>query len=443
MRTLFLLALVFVLSLYSNTAPAQQKNINGIVRDATGVIPAATVSLLNSKDSSWIQSALTDDKGAFTFADIPAGNYLVSVTAIEYTTVVQPSSNSPMTILLQKETTSLKEVSIAAKKPFIEMNLGKIVVNTEASPTTAGINVLELLRKMPGITVDMQGNISMQGKQGVQVMIDDRPTYLSADQLAEYLKSIPSDEIEQIELISQPLAKYDAAGNAGIINLKRKKIKKTGINGTATGTLGQGIYPFATASGLLSYRKNKLSLILSGNLHDGKGAATWNESQYLSDPQTGIPASLAYLHNNSHEEFAIYRLQLSADYRLTDKATIGLSANGRYHTNTSVDNVFSTTTDEQTNTTIYNSIYSPSHSLKEDLSANAYYMVKYNTARELDINLDYVSYSNSPYQSINNIAYDEQMLAMPNPVFLQSHQPSQINIYSVKADYTDTLSNGI
>src|SRR5271156_4270138 len=101
MRTFFLLSLATILSLYSNAAQAQQKNINGIVKDATGAIPTATVSLLNSKDSSWVQSELTDDKGAFTFTNVPSGNYLVSVTAIGYITTIQPTSDGPVNIQMQ------------------------------------------------------------------------------------------------------------------------------------------------------------------------------------------------------------------------------------------------------------------------------------------------------------------------------------------------------
>ena len=440
--------LLTICLLFSLHGIAQQATISGIVKDSAGTIAVANVALLHAGDSSWVKSGLTDDSGEFTLSGVPAGEYLMSVSVPGYKSALQPvtvtdGQQEPLTIVLQRDGTSLKAVTVTSKKPFIQMDLGKMVVNVDESPSSAGLNVLELLRKMPAVTVDNNGNISMQGKQGALVLIDDQPTYLSAEQLAEYLKSIPSDEVAQIELITQPSAKYDAAGNAGIINIKRKKIKKSGWNGTGTATVGQGVFPFALGSALVNYRKNKLNVMLSADEHKATGFADWQEYQLLSDPQSGSATSVTNIHSGSIEHFSIANARLAADYDITDKQTIGASVKVGYHTNSFVDNVQSSTYDEATNVTSYNTIVSPDGFIRKDLTADAYYAYKLSNDHSLNINLDYIAYNNSPYQDITNTAYDAQMQPLPGPLLLHSHQPTLINIYSIKGDYADTLKNGM
>ena len=136
----------------------------------------------------------------------------------------------------------LQEVLVSTKKPMIEQKIDRTVINVDASPSNAGSNVIEVLEKSPGVSVDKDGNISLKGKQAVLVMIDGRPSYLSPTDLYNYLKSLPSTAIDQIELMTNPPAKYDASGNAGVINIKTKKNKTIGFNGTYNASVGQGVY---------------------------------------------------------------------------------------------------------------------------------------------------------------------------------------------------------
>ncbi len=440
----FLLPVLFP----SSSAKAQQAVITGIVKDSAAIpIPAATVSLLNSKDSSWVGSVLTNDSGAFIINNVAPGNYLVSVTALSYapamqTVTVAINNNPPFIFILQRESSAIGEVTVTGRKPFIEMSTGKITVNVDGSPSAIGLNVLDLLRRMPGLIVDQAGNISMQGKQGVLVLIDDRPTYLSPEQLADYLKTIPADEVGQVELMTQPPARYDATGNAGIVNIKRKRIRKSGWNGIATLTAGQGVYPFGLGSALVNFKKNKLNLSLSADEHLATGFADWQEYQRLSNPQTGTLVSTTNMHSSSLEHFSIAGARLTADYDISAKTSIGASVRGGYHTNSFADNVSSTIYDVPANATTYNTIYSPESFIRKDFYANTYFSYKINKDRSINFNADYISYFNSPYQTINNTDYDAQMQPLPNPLLLQSHQPTLINVYSFKGDYTDTLKDG-
>jgi len=439
-------SLLTALLIFCHIGAAQaQATVAGIIKNEVSAIPTATVSLLTS-DSNWLRSVLADDNGRFIMDKVPVGNYIVTATAMGYTTAMQiiaVKDSTPLSIslLLQKKTNSLKEVAVSGKKSFIEVGLGKTVVNVDASPTAAGSNVLELLRRSPGIIVDQNGNISMNGKQDVLVLIDDRPTYLSAEQLADYLKTISANEVSQLELITQPSAKYDAAGNAGVINIKRKKNRNKGLNGTATLSYRQFNYATVTGNFLLNYKKDKLNLSLSGGDHEATGFADYTEDLYVTNPSTGV-VSYTHVHSHPIERFSIANLQLTADYDLTNKATIGTSVRYDYHTNTMRDNVYATTTSPAT-PTAYNNIVNPDGFIRKDVIANAYYKKEIKKDDELSINFDYLSYLNSPHQSIANTNYDADMQPLPNALYLRSTQPTLINVYSTKIDRSLTLKDGI
>src|SRR5439155_17348898 len=228
-----------------------QSTIKGTVREENGnPVEAASISLLNGSDSLAYKMSLTDKEGKFGFFAIPAGVYHVKVSAVGHGTINGagfPVSNGTKAIevpvfILKKQNNELQSVAVVIKKPFIEQKSDRILVNVDASPANAGTSVMDVLEKSPGVSVDKDGNISLKGKQGVTIMIDNRPTYMSGVQLATYLKSLPASAIDQLEIMSNPSAKYDAAGNSGIINLKTKKNKARGFNGSATLTYTQGEY---------------------------------------------------------------------------------------------------------------------------------------------------------------------------------------------------------
>ncbi len=430
------------------SATAQHAGIRGVVRDPRDVLIVASVSLLNANDSSWIRTELSDDKGEYKFTNIVSGEYVISATSMGYKTCMQPVSVTDnglkvIDIIMQAADASLAEVTVTGRKSFIEMGLGKITVNVDASASSMGTNVLELLRRSPGITVDQSGNISMQGKQGVQVLIDDRSTYLSGEQLADYLKGLSADDVAQLELVTRPSAKYEAAGNAGIINIKRKKNKKTGLNGSANVRVGQGVYPFGGGNLLVNYRRKKLNISFSSSEFLGKGFAYWNEHQQLTDPGKMQVVSTSDINSYAKEEFSIANFRLAADYDLSPKAVLGASVKGGYHTNSFLNKVYASSRDQQANLSTFTNTFSPGGFIRENLSANSYFTYKFNSARSLNLNVDYVLYANSPYQDISSAMFDTQMLPLPDPLVLQSHQPTRIDVYSVKADYTDTLRNGI
>src|SRR5579862_3482597 len=156
---------------------------------------------------------------------------LFVITVVAYGQTLPPGSSQD-TVPPKPKTTLLQEATVTGRLPVVQRKKDRTIINVEASPTNTGSTVLEVLERSPGVTVDRNGGISLNGKPGVLVLIDDKPTYLNGDDLNNLLSSMNSSQVAKIELIANPPARYDAAGNAGIINIKTKKNKNDGLNGT-------------------------------------------------------------------------------------------------------------------------------------------------------------------------------------------------------------------
>ncbi|RYE36283.1 MAG: TonB-dependent receptor, partial [Sphingobacteriaceae bacterium] len=278
MKKLFTLTMLLLSTIFwaEEKVSAQTKNgqISGFVADAQQkLLDYATVTLLKAKDSTLIKGALTDDKGRYQFTNVAAGSYLISASVINYKKVFSKpftisENNAVFTIeklVLTAATQQLKGVSIVAQKPLIEHQIDKTVLNVANSVLAAGNSALEILQKAPGVTLDKDDNISLKGKQGVTVMIDGKLTYLSSAQLATLLRSTDGNSIQSIEIITNPSAKYDAAGNSGIINIKMKKNRASGTNGSLILAGGYGAYPRTSESLTLNHKEGKFNFFGSYN----------------------------------------------------------------------------------------------------------------------------------------------------------------------------------
>jgi len=290
----------------------------------------ATVVLL--KDNKLVKVAITNAKGVAGFEGIAEGSYSFSVTFTGYKlqttgTYQVPGKADTATIILQPASTALKEVNITANRPLIEQKQGKVIVNVGASVTNAGTTVLEVLEKSPGVTVDRNGGISLQGKAGVLVLIDDKPTYLSGDDLNNLLSSMSSAQVDQIELIANPTARYDASGNAGIINIKTKKNKLKGFNGTFTTSVGQGVYPKNSENLVLNYRNGKFNTFFSYNLNYVQYYLNLYALRKYYDDNGTLLSQLeqpAYFKGT----FLNNTVKTGVDYYLDAKTTIGIVLTG-------------------------------------------------------------------------------------------------------------------
>jgi iron complex outermembrane receptor protein len=268
---------VIVLLLAAISAFAQN-NIRGkitavVTNEKNEVLENATVELLKTKDSFLAKVAITDKNGVAEFDNIRSGSYLAKISFVNYAThftsvfnvgTEQSSINLPK-IILQPRAAEMKEVVVTARKPFIQRLADRLVVNVENSIVSAGSSAMDVLERSPGVSVDQNDAIGLRGKQGVTIMIDGKPTPLTGADLASYLRGLPSSAIERIDLITNPSAKYEAAGNSGIIDIRMKKDQRLGTNGTLTAGYGQGVYPKANAGGTINYRDKNVNVFGSYN----------------------------------------------------------------------------------------------------------------------------------------------------------------------------------
>ena len=232
---------LFVTFAVSNLS-AQTGTITGRLFDSqTGeALPFSTIALITELDSSLVTGVTTDENGQFLLANLQEGNYRLRITNVGYQPYISRtlelrkdnSYHNVGSILITPSSTRLAGVEIVAVRSVFEQQAGKLIFNVSQAITAIGDNVLETLKRIPGVTVDNDENISLNGSSGVLVMIDDRPTRLSGTQLANLLKSLPSSTVERIEVIDNPSARYDAEGVAGILNIKTKRVRMLGYSGS-------------------------------------------------------------------------------------------------------------------------------------------------------------------------------------------------------------------
>src|SRR3569833_1942027 len=259
--------------------PKAEGSISGTLLDEQGKpMMFASASLLNAKDSSLVKGVISNEQGVFTFDHIKDGQYIVKATPIGYEkAVTKPFSIDKGSeavklpnMVLQPSTKSLSTVNITAAKPLIEQKSDRVVLNVAGSVLAAGNSAMDILERAPGVSVDKDDNISLKGKQGVTVMLNDKLTYLTSAQLATLLRSTDGNTISSIEIITNPSAKYDAAGNSGIINIKLKKNKQVGTNGSITLGAGYGEYGKDNETIQLNHKEGNLNIFGSFSHNDNK-----------------------------------------------------------------------------------------------------------------------------------------------------------------------------
>lgn len=288
-----------------------------------GGLPFVSVVLLN-RDSSVVKATATDAEGQFVFEKIKTGTYLLTATAIGYQkgySVVFEADGPVPVLVLQETTTQLKEVQVSTKRPFVEQQLDRIVVNVASSIVGSGSTALEVLTKAPGVTVDFQRElIELRGKDGVVVQLDGKQSYLSGADLVNMLRAMSSDNIDKIEIISNPSAKFDAAGNAGIINIRLKKNVNFGTNGLLSLGAGSGQH-YRTRGGLqLNHRTEKWNIF--GNYSANKGGNFWDLALERDQPDGGLRN---YIDQRTHLVFDDFgqNAKVGLDYSPGKNTTIG------------------------------------------------------------------------------------------------------------------------
>ncbi len=294
-----------------------QRSITGKIQSTDGQpLAFANVLLLNAKDSSMAKGAVANEAGLFTFEGIKTGQYLVTASMVGY----RNAYSAPFSLkdavgthqlaaltatALEKQ---LNEVKVIAQKPIFEQQLGKLVINPSAMMTAAGGSVLDVLERSPGVRVDRQnGNIALGGKAGVMVMLNGKLSRLPLETLVQMLNGMNSDNVETIELITNPSAQYDAEGNAGLINIVLKRKQGEGTNSSFSLMAGYGRFAKSNGSFSINHNQGRLSLFANTSYNYDRG---WFD--FL--PIRNQPVQGAIWRNEQYSDR--YPINKSADFRI-------------------------------------------------------------------------------------------------------------------------------
>ena len=303
--------------------PAQTYRLSGCVQDENRQpVEVANVLLKQAKDSTYITGMLTDTQGCFSF-DQPLGEYLLHITLIGsedlYVPVVLQGNKNVGELTLKSSSALLDEVTVTAARPVIKRLVDRVVFDAHNTIASAGGSALDLLREVPGLQVG-QNSIGIIGKGGIKVYINDRETKLSGDELIDYLRSYDASQILKVEVITTPPSKYDAAGNAGIINIRLKSRPKDYVGGTASASYSTGEKDNYGYGGInLNLSKGRVSSFLNGGTTQGNYET--REKNYRYFPQNTW---------NSRADYTNYMnsfyLQGGVDVSLERDWTVGMQA---------------------------------------------------------------------------------------------------------------------
>ena len=405
-------------------------------------LPEATVELLHIHDSVLIKAQVTDISGTVIFDKLSQDSYLFRVSLIGYKIkyvnypLISTHTFDSLSVNMERNIEQLSNVIINSIKPLVELKPGKTIINLQAGITNTGTTVMEALEKMPGITVDRDGNISLKGKTGVTVFLDGRPTYLSGAELGTLLNGMSAENIAQVELMDQPPARYDAAGNAGVINIITKKILQKGFNGNISTAFSQGRYPKNNNSLLLNYRSGKWNLSGNYSLNLNRGFTRIQALRTYYHPDGSLITQLdqpSMITGEGHT----HNLRISADYAMNYKTTLGIVMTGVKLKRESISD----------NTAIWKSpggvtdslIQTNSHiqSKWQNGGINFNLRHSFNPKREITADADMINYR------IRGEQFFENKLIMPSTYdeIFRANIPNDIQILSAKVDYTEELKN--
>lgn len=439
MKNFLLVACFFALV---QTLSAQ--SVKGFIKDAQGApVAYATVTLHQAKDSALVKGALSGDDGAYNIDGISAGQYFLKASLIGFgdgktaAFFFDGQGYTAPDLTIAEAQNELKTVTVSARKPVVEVKADKTILNVEGTVNSAGLNALELLRKAPGVTVDNNENVNVKGKNAVRVMIDGRDVPLDGKDLAALLKGTQAADVANIEIISNPSAKYDASGNAGIINIKLKKNKSLGTNGNFSIDAIYGITPKIGSSISLNHRNKKLSLFGTYNNHFGN----WHNTNTFYREQSGLVFDQE---TEQYNESRWNSARIGADWFINDKHTVGALVNGNYDPGDWHSTSIAKIGNQQVSESL-DSLLDASNDMegdRRDLNLNLNYRFADTSGHSFNFDIDRGQYRirGASYQPNYYLKPDGTTLL--NERIYRNNTPTDIVILSAKGDYEQRLWKG-
>jgi outer membrane receptor protein involved in Fe transport len=423
-----------------------QSRISGHVQESEGkALPFANVLLLSARDSTLIKGVVTNETGDFVLEKINPKSYLLFVSMIGYQShyallQIADKDTQVGTIRLKEDLQQLNEVVVQAKKMLYEQKIDRLILNISGSSVLAGGTAWEVLKRSPGLIVDdAKGTINMNGKNGVLVLINGKPTNASLEVVLSRLRGMSAGNIDRIELLHSPPAQYDAEGNAGAINIVLKKNTDEGFNGTMGLSVSYGRFNSQKGSLDFNWHQGRMNLFGSMYILEGMGYNNYleHDRSFIIDPVQYASANQQYIHHNPQKNGGV---QVGLDYELSPKTRIGLMGNMGY-------NVWGMRSDSKTisyaGTTLTDSILSKVESTT--ITTYAYGNVnlthRFNPKHELNLDGDYAYYLlSNPGRT--QISFEQSQSDAPKPDFIDVDKKTPFHIWVGKGDYSWNLSRG-
>jgi len=320
MKQILLFAIMLLTGLQVSAQSGIKGTVTGSVIDSVSKQPVdyATIALYPAGQTTSVNGTIADDKGKFSISDVPAGKYRMVVNFLGYAEkgieniTVKGGSLNMGTILLSSSATQLSAVDIQGEKPLIENKIDRLVYNAEKDVTSAGGDATDVLRKVPLLSVDMEGNVSLRGDQNVKILINGKPSGAMSNSVGDALKMIPADQISNVEVITSPSAKYDSEGTSGIINIVTKKKDIAGVNGSVSTGIGTRQN---NSNANLNVRKGKFGVVANGGAH-----WMWPQTTVNSLSKVGVDGtSLLSQSGSSKAKRGGGRGSIGLDYDLNEK----------------------------------------------------------------------------------------------------------------------------
>jgi iron complex outermembrane recepter protein len=440
----------FLFAVCSLSVAAQDNNRGkvsvSIFNNQQTAVENATVELRKAKDSSLVKTALSDKTGKVVFENIRFDNYFIKSSLVNFTTQFSAAfsisetnaSVSIPSIAMEPGSVQLGNVTVNSRKPFIQKLSDRIVVNVEGSIISAGSSAMDVLERSPGTNVDQNDNITLRGKSGVIVMIDGKPSPMTGADLANYLKALPASALERIDIITNPSAKYDAAGNSGIIDIRMKKDQRFGINGTFSTGYGQGVYPKANGGSTFNYRNKKINIFgnYNYNYRVGLNHLLLDRNFYENSIYNGGDLKDNYSKSPSNANSS----RLGMDFFPSKKTVLGFVVNGNFNQyKRNNDNSSIILNPQRKASSTFKSL-ATNDDHAENMVANINFKHRFDSAgKELTADVDYGDYrSNSMTVNATNYFKLDGTQQQPRYV-LNGDQKGKLNFKTAKIDYVNPL----
>lgn len=448
-----ILVLIACLLAYGTSFAQKINKVSGKVTDEKAeAVPYALVKLLNFPDTATLKTVQTDFEGNFAFDQVKPGSYLLSVNMVGYKNAktakfsVDEADVKLPAIKVEALTKQLKEVMVEGRKPFVEHKIDKTVLNVENSIVATGGTALEVLEKAPGVTVDRQNDqIKLNNKTGITVMIDGKTNMLSGADVTTLLSNMSSDQIATIELITNPSSRYDASGNAGIINIKLKRNKAFGTNGSLSLNGSQGIMPDspsdlyrASAMLNLNHRINKWNIF--GNAGFMRKTNFNNIRVNRNTLSNGLASTFDQNFDRNNRGIG-YTGKLGADYYVSEKTVIGVMVDANT-IRTNLNNYSQTYINEvQGGTASSNSVNQLALSKSPVSNLTANFNIKHDFSKEasLTFDADYAGFNNEKTEGFD-ARYLNGSGQVNNTTALRNNTDAKIDVVAVKSDLTLPIS---